>query len=383
MTYPRFHLRAWTVLLDWMNTTHTTQNIKKAILPLLLIACSACSTTPQTLYAWSSGTKVNNSQIQKIVEDETKSAQQALNPKGIYVVVAEPVSGRILAMGGWRKTHFPELNSKKEWPCYVMFEPGSTFKPVVVVATLEKGKITPSTHIFCENGLFHFGGKSIKDHFPAGDLTYYEILSKSSNIGAAKMSLLLKDEDFYHFMRKFGFGEKTGISIPMEMGGFINPPGKWDPLTKTRIAFGQCIAVTPLQLTMAYCALCNGGKLMKPVIGEEKPRFVGRVCSTSTANRVKKALDVTASPAGTAPLAYVEGLKVGGKTGTAQAMSESRGYLSDKCWTAFVGFFPLSHPRYVITVVVDEADLPPEKNYGDHVAAQIFQQIAARIHEAE
>jgi cell division protein FtsI/penicillin-binding protein 2 len=317
-----------------------------------------------------------NEQIRKIVAEEAKDAETTLHPKGLSIIVAEPTTGRIVAMHGYSKSS-PMRSSG--WSCWNILEPGSTFKPVVVVAALEKGTVTPKTKIFCENGLFHYGGKSIKDHHASGDLTYDEILSKSSNIGAAKISLMLKDEDYYEYVCRFGFGKKTGISVPHEIDGLVLPPSRWDKLTKTRMAFGQSVAVTPIQLTMAYCALANGGKLMKPVVDNERPKVVRRVCSEKTADMVKNALKKVVSPEGTAPLARVEGVSVVGKTGTAQAISQKGAYLQDQYWTMFAGFFPVDHPKYVITVVVDEADLPPEKNYGGLVAAPIFRKIATRI----
>jgi cell division protein FtsI/penicillin-binding protein 2 len=295
------------------------------------------------------------------------------------VVVADPKTGKILAMNGWRKNAIPELRNSSEWVGFTMFEPGSTFKPFVVAAALDSGVITPKIKIYCEKGLFHIGGKTIKDHFPAGDLTYDEVLSKSSNIGATKIALMMKDEDFYNSISNFGFGEKTGIAVPLETKGYLRPPSQWDALTKTRNAFGQSIAVTPIQLTMAYCALANGGKLMKPVTGDEKPVFVRRACSAATAERVKNALQKTVSKEGTAPLAHVDGVEVAGKTGTAQAVGPNGAYLTDQYWTMFTGLFPVKNPKYVVTVVVDEASVPPEANYGGLLAAPIFSKIAGKI----
>jgi cell division protein FtsI/penicillin-binding protein 2 len=332
-------------------------------LPLILAGC-ACPWTQSDTKAYP-----QNQPIQKIVDSETKSARESLHPKALYVVVAEPKSGKILALSG---------NASS-----VMFEPGSTFKPVVAVAALDKHVITPKTKINCENGAFTVAGKTIRDHHPSGELTFEEILQYSSNIGASKMALLLKDQDYYDYVRKFGFGDKTGIAVSGEIPGLVNPPAKWDSLTKVRNAFGQSVAVTPLQLTMAYCALANGGKLMKPVIGSEKPVLVRRVCSTETANRVKNALQKTVSANGTAPLAHVEGVTVGGKTGTAQAIAPSGGYYADKYITSFVGYFPVDHPKYVVVVIVDDPVLKPEKNYGGLVAAPIFSNIAGKILASE
>jgi len=303
--------------------------------------------------------------IQRIVDDAVSSAKKALHPKGISVVVAVPKTGRIVATSG----------DVAGW----MFEPGSIFKPMVAASALEKGKITPSTRVFCENGLFFIQGKAIKDHFKSGDLTFAEILSKSSNIGSCKMAALLEDQDYYSAIRRFGFGKKTGISLPGEIPGSVPPPENWDELTKMRTSFGQSIAVTPVQLAMAYCALCNGGKLMRPVIGGEKPALSRRVCSEKTASMVKNALCTTGSDQGNATLPPMEGVTVGGKTGTSQSISTKGRYLADRYRTMCVGFFPVKDPDYVIVVAVDEADLPPEKNYGGLVAAPIFSSIASKI----
>jgi len=328
-------------------------------LTMPLVGC-ACRTNRSEIKAFP-----NNHPIQEITDKAVTEAKNNLNPKGIAVIVAEPISGKILALSG-------EV-------VHNIFEPGSTFKPVVAVAALEKGVITPKTKIFCENGLFHHGGKVIKDHFASGDLSYDQILLKSSNIGASKMALMLKDEDFSKYVRKFGFGEKTGITLSGENPGLVLPSSQWDQLTKARMAFGQNVAVTPMQLTMAYCALANGGVLMRPAIRNENSKIVRRVCSQKTADMVKNALSKVASDEGTAPLARVEGITGGGKTGTAQAMSKNGRYLADQYWTMFAGFFPIDHPKYVIVVVVDEADLPSEKNYGGLVAAPIFAEVATKI----
>jgi cell division protein FtsI (penicillin-binding protein 3) len=347
-------------------------------LPLLLISLllAGCATP----YNGSQKkTCSRNQKIQEITDKAVADAKGTLNPKGMAVVVADPKTGKILSMNGWRKNAIPELRNSSEWVGLTMFEPGSTFKPFVVAAALDRGVITPKSKIYCEKGLFHIVGKTIKDHFPAGDLTYDEILSKSSNIGASKIALIMKDEDFYNSIRNFGFGEKTGIAVPWETKGYLRPPSQWDPLSKTRNAFGQSIAVTPIQLTMAYCALANGGKLMKPVKGDEKAVFVRRACSAATAERIKNALKKSVSKEGTAPLAHVDGVEVAGKTGTAQAVGPKGTYLTDQYWTMFTGIFPADHPKYVITVVVDEADLPQEKNYGGLVAAPIFADIAGKI----
>lgn len=321
-----------------------------------------------------SNNSLAKSGCQKIVDGVVKESMNRLHPKRVIVIVADPSNGEILAVSS--QTHGSNKQTD-DWVTWIN-EPGSTFKPVVVVAALQEGKITPETEINCENGAFPFGGKVIRDHGKYGEMTFDEILMKSSNIGAAKMSMLLKDSVYNDYVHRFRFGTRTGINVKGESAGIVYPVDRWDALTKARMSFGQSVAITPIQLTMAYCALANGGKLMKPVIGDEKPTVVRRVCSKKTADAVKNALAKVASNQGTAPLARVNGITVGGKTGTSQVIAPDGNYAEDQYVTSFAGFFPVEHPRAVCVVVVDQADLPAEQNYGGVVAAPIFAQIAKK-----
>lgn len=161
---------------------------------LLTIALTGCANHTSQI---ASRAYPNNQPIQRITDKALADARKTLNPKGISIVVAEPKTGKILAISDWPywppmaipnpRTGKPDSNL---WTTSKIFEPGSTFKPVVAVAALEKGVITPKSKVYCENGLFHYGGKTIKDHFPLGDATFEEILAKSSNIGASKMALI-------------------------------------------------------------------------------------------------------------------------------------------------------------------------------------------------
>jgi cell division protein FtsI (penicillin-binding protein 3) len=305
-------------------------------------------------------------QIQKITNEIVEASKKKLKPKGLCAIVADPHTGKILALEG---------NAIR-----FLTEPVSTFKPVSVVAGLEEGKITPRTKINCEYGAYNFGKITIKDYIPLGELTYKEVLAQSSNIGITKIAYLLKDEEFYDWSRKFGLGERSGISVPGELPGILNPPFRWSSQTKARMAIGQNIAATPLQIAMAYCALANGGNLMRPVLGQEKTQTIRRVCSKKTANLVKKALQAsTETTSGAARFAQVKGLSVAGSTGTAQAVSDKGEYTPGKYVTMFAGFFPADHPKYVVVVVIDEADLSPRLNYGGLVAAPIFAEIAKKI----
>ena len=347
-------------------------------LPLIITICALAGCAP-TGSKQSAQAHPDAQVIQTIVEEQVKSAKASLRPKAIVVVVAEPKTGKILAIDGYERGNVANRGSSNALAGRLLFEPTSTFKPVVAVAALESGTINPKTKIFCENGSFTHAGQIIRDSRPLGNLTFDEILAASSNIGASKMALTIDDKVYYDCIRKFGFGKKSGLSIPTESGGLVQPPAQWDALTKARMAFGQNVAVTPIQLTMAYCALANGGLLMKPVASDERPKVVRRVCSERTANLVKNALQAIDPEKRTSPSSQEEEVIVGGKTGTARAINSEGGYLPDQIWTMFVGFFPVKDPEYVITVVVDDADLTPDKNYGGLVAAPIFSEIADKI----
>jgi cell division protein FtsI/penicillin-binding protein 2 len=196
----------------------------------------------------------------------------------------------------------------------------------------------------------------------------------------------MSDQSFYDYVRAYGFGEKTGIPIQGEISGMVNPPHRWDKLTKTRMAFGQSIAVTPIQMVMATSAIANGGKLMKPRLvlsdGEEnaveKEAPVREVVSKTTANYIAKALEGVVSAQGTAPLAKVDGYTVAGKTGTAQKIGTHGGYLEGRYIVSFSGFMPAETPRLMGLVIVDDARVGSEANYGGLVAAPVFSRIGGK-----
>src|SRR5437879_8741139 len=147
-----------------------------------------------------------------------------------------------------------------------MMEPASTFKIVTAAAALNEKKERQDTTMFCENGRWNFGGRPLHDHKAYGELSVQDILVKSSNIGAAKLALSVGDQKFYEYIRRFGFGERTGIELPGEISGRIRPPQSWSKISITRIPMGHEIGVTPLQMTVAMAAIANGGKLITPRI---------------------------------------------------------------------------------------------------------------------
>jgi cell division protein FtsI/penicillin-binding protein 2 len=334
--------------------------------------------------------------LQNIVENEIDAAMKEFRPKKATIILMRPQTGEVLAMAN--RPNF-DLNEKgkarpeemKNRAIIDEMEPGSTFKIVSVAAALEEHKVRPDTSIFCENGVFSYGGSKLHDHRPFGDLTVQDILVKSSNIGAAKLAMSVGDQKFYEFMRRFGFGERTGIELPGEISGVIKPPRNWTKISITRMPMGHEVSVTALQMTTAMCVIANGGKLMTPrivksittergeTISTMKPEELRQVISPKTAQQIGTALRGVVSDRGTAAVAAVPGFIIAGKTGTAEKIDPvTHRYERDHFVVSFAGYLPADHPEFVGLVVLDDAQTTPEENFGGKVAGPIFSRIAEK-----
>jgi cell division protein FtsI/penicillin-binding protein 2 len=333
--------------------------------------------------------------MQAILEAELDNAFKELKPDNATGVIVDPKTGEILAMTSRPTFDLNQINTAKHGEMknraiFDMVEPGSTFKIVVASAALSERVVSPKTLIYCENGSFSYGGRILRDHHGYGQMNVHDILMKSSNIGSAKMALMMGDQKFYEYVRRFGFGERTGVALPGEISGLVHPPARWDRLTITRMPMGQSVAVTPLQLVMGMSVIANGGKLMRPQIvksiqdkdGHEilsmKPEVVREVIPSETARFVSGALTEVVSERGTAALARVSGFAVAGKTGTAQKVDSKGGYAAGKYVVSFVGFIPAEDPRFVCLILIDDAKLSSGLNYGGLVAAPIFSRVAEK-----
>src|SRR5438270_324699 len=334
--------------------------------------------------------------LQNIVENEIDAAVREFNPQKATIILMRPQTGEILAMANrpdfdlnQRNTARPE--QMKNRAIIDMMEPGSTFKIVTAAAALNEKKVRPDTTIFCENGRWNFGGRPLHDHKAYGELSVQDILVKSSNIGAAKLALSVGDQKFYEYIRRFGFGERTGVELPGEISGVIRPPQSWSKISITRIPMGHEVGVTPLQMTVAMATIANGGKLITPrivksvtaadgkTIAEFTPQPVRQVISLQTAQQLSNALRGVVSDRGTAAAAAVAGFTIAGKTGTAQKVDPHGGYEHGKYVVSFTGFLPADHPEFVGLVVLDDAKTSkPEQNYGGLIAGPIFARIAEK-----
>lgn len=330
--------------------------------------------------------------IQSIVENEIAEAMKRHSAVSVSSIVARPRTGEILAMG-LLPNYDPNQPGKSPMEFLRnriisdQFEPGSTFKIVVVSAALNDNLIKLTDTFDCENGHFLFHGKVLHDHEPHGVISVENIITKSSNIGSAKIGIRLGEDRLYEYIRAFGFGAKTEIPLGGEQDGSVHPVRRWDKLTISRIPMGQSIAVTPLQMTMAMCAIANEGKLMRPMLVKRlqdgsgqiftqcEPQIVRQVIQPEAARTTVGALKTVVSKDGTAAKARLDHHTVAGKTGTAQKPGIG-GYMPGKYVSSFIGFFPADNPEICISVMLDE---PKNGYYGGQAAAPVFKSIAEQV----
>ena len=265
------------------------------------------------------------------------------------------------------------------------YEPGSTLKALLVAAALDAKQVNETDSIFCEHGAYRVGGHTIHDVHPYGELSVDGVLTKSSNIGAAKIGERLGKERYYDYLWAFGLGQKTSVDLPGEISGALPSLRAWSRIKLVTASFGQGVAVTPLQLACAYAALANEGMLMRPYVVSEVvsntgevvhangPTPIRQVIQPETAQRIRTLLEHVVAPGGTGRRAHVQGFRVAGKTGTSQKHDPRGGYSETGRIASFIGMVPAEQPRLVILAIIDE---PKTATYGGVVAAPVFQAIA-------
>jgi cell division protein FtsI (penicillin-binding protein 3) len=331
--------------------------------------------------------------LQNILESEIEKAVRRWKPLAVSAIIMDPRNGEILALSN-RPTFDPNRpgryspSARRNRAVTDLYEPGSTFKLLMAAAALEERVATLDTRIDCSEGMIVVGGKRIRDHHRNGVLTLKEVIQKSSNVGAVKMALKLGPELLYKYVKRFGFGNKTGVDLTGESGGIVKPPDRWSGSTIGAMAIGYEVMVTPLQILRAYAAVANGGYLVKPHIvskifsvngrilsqvdGPERKRII----SERTAALLREALVSVTKKGGTARKASVDGNTVAGKTGTAYIFDPETGKYSRKDFvSSFVGFVPAKDPLFSIVVVIWK---PKGRHYGGEVAAPVFRNIAEK-----
>jgi cell division protein FtsI/penicillin-binding protein 2 len=332
-----------------------------------------------------------DSVIQHIVESALADGMEAHSPISITGIAMRPGTGEILAMATLpnfdpNKLDASTEDARRNRVIADVAEPGSTFKIVVVSGALNDGTVQLTDSFDCENGHFHFAGRVLHDDHPAGVIPVERIITKSSNIGAAKIGIKMGPARVYDYINSFGFGTRTGIPLQGEVPGIVRPLEKWFKVSIAQIPMGQGISVTRLQMITAMCAIANKGVLMAPmlvdrledrdhnVVAKYAPQRVRQVMTEPAAKLMVQALKTVTSPEGTAPKAALEHFTVAGKTGTAQKFEHGQ-LAHGKYFTSFIGFFPADNPEICISVTMDE---PRHGYYGGQIAAPIFKQIAER-----
>ena len=331
--------------------------------------------------------------IQYIAEKEVEEAVTKARAKSGTVIVLDPQSGAVLALAispRFDPNAVASLTADR-WRNRALtdtYEPGSTMKALVAAAALEEKVMKPSTMLYGENGRMTIANTVIHDHEKLGWMTFAQVIQKSSNIGAAKAGMALGDQRLYRYLQAFGFGQKTEIDLPGEVGGLVKHPKEWGRRSLASISMGQEIGVTPIQMVSAVAALANGGVLMKPYVVSEVrdaqgktlreilPQVKRRVVSPETARTVTSILEGVVTD-GTGTKAAIPGFRVAGKTGTAQKIDPRTGAYSSTLFVgSFVGFVPADNPRLAMIVVIDE---PQGENWGGTVAAPVFRRVGEQV----
>jgi cell division protein FtsI (penicillin-binding protein 3) len=330
--------------------------------------------------------------IQYVAEQELESAVRTYEANGGSAVVVDPNTGEVLALAN-APTFNPndyatsDPESRRDRALTDRFEPGSTMKIFTVAAGLAHKVITPTQAIWCEQGSWTLDGVTLHDTHVSGWLTPTQILAISSNIGAAKIGTTLGEATLHEALRRFGFGEPTGLPVPGEASGVLRSRGRpWVDIETASASFGQGISVTSMQLVMAASAIANGGKLMEPVlvrrmvdgtgavVREDAPHVRREVVPASVARTVAEMMVAVTEGNGTGVEAAIPGFRVAGKTATAQKADPATGkYTADRFTSSFVGFVPAERPRIAVVVTLDE---PALARAGGFVAAPAFRRIA-------
>ena len=321
-----------------------------------------------------------DAKLQYLAYRELKRAVSEHRAKAGGLVVLDALTGEVLALANlpsFNPNNRGQFDPKRTRNRVVvdLFEPGSTLKPFTAAAAIEAGTVSPESVIQTAPGHMTIGKRTIHDAHPQGALTVTQVIQKSSNIGAAKMALALPSETLWTLFHRVGFGTPPRSEFPGEVSGRLRAHASWRPIEQATMSYGHGISVSLLQLARAYSIFTSDGEL-KPVtlIKRESPAEGAPVISAQTARAVRNMLELAVQPGGTAPRAQVTGYRVAGKTGPARKI-EGKGYAIGKYIASFVGFAPVSSPRLIVAVMIDEPGAG--QYYGGAVAAPVFSRVTA------
>jgi len=316
--------------------------------------------------------------LQFLAHRELKAAVEQNRAKGGSMVILDARTGEVLAL-----VNQPDYNPNnraqvtggqtRNRSITDLFEPGSTMKPFTVAAALESGIVTPTTMIQTAPGTMTIGGWTISDSSPHGLLSVAQVIQKSSNVGSAKIMLSMPAERMGTFYRELGLGAVPQTGFPGEARGTVRPWSQWRPIEQATMSYGHGLSVSLLQLARAYTIFTTGGQLLPLSLQRRDVQPIGkRLISAGTARDVTAMMELAVLPGGTAPRAQVPGFRVAGKTGTAHK-AEGGGYADHKYVSSFVGFGPVSDPRLIVAVMIDE----PQglKYFGGDVGGPVFSSV--------
>ena len=332
-------------------------------------------------------------QIQSIMERELDQAMVKFQADDIIAIAMDPTNGEILGMAS-RPSYEPDKYRdvdpqvyNRNLPIWMTYEPGSTFKIITLAAALEEKKVNLKTDFFFDPGFIEVGGARLRCWKKGGhgSQSFLEVVQNSCNPGFVTLGNRLGKEKLFSYIKNFGFGTKTGIDLGGEENGIMFKMSQVGPVELATTAFGQGVSVTPIQQITAVSAAINGGTLYKPhvaknwinpetgeVVESVQPEVVRKVISDNTSKQVREALESVVAK-GTGKNAFIDGYRVGGKTGTAQKVINGR-YSPNEHIVSFVGFAPADDPKIVVYVAVDN---PQGIQFGGVVAAPIVHNIMA------
>lgn len=316
-----------------------------------------------------------NRDLQEICDRALARATDSLKATGGDIVVMNPFTGEVLAMASRREDRNTFANTAVSEP----FEPGSTLKPFIAAALLERNRARPDEMIDTFGGEMVLHGRRIVDDKKSLSLSLADVIRYSSNVGIVRFADRLTPREKFETLRDLGLGIPTGVPLPAEADGTLRDPSRWNRTSPASMVLGYELAVTPLQLVAAYGAIANGGALMEPHLVKEirtaggdlvyraRPRVVRRVLSPGVAREVQRML-LAVVEGGTAMRADLATYQIGGKSGTARRTVEGKGYVEGNYTASFVGLFPVDKPQYVVLVKLDS---PRGAYYGGEIAAPV------------
>jgi cell division protein FtsI (penicillin-binding protein 3) len=331
--------------------------------------------------------------IQHIAEEELHAAVKEQNAESGAVIIMNPYTGEILALANEPSFNPNVYKQYSAWrwknrAIQDYYEPGSTFKPVVASAALDRNLVDPDDEFDCQHGSISVNGHIMKDHKPFGVLTFRQIIQKSSNVGTIKIGMIVGPQSLFQYATAFGFGKRTGIDLPGEAPGIFRPPSRWSAISIGAVSIGQEIGVTPIQVLRMMSAISNGGYL-------PTPHCVSKISDSSGALKqtvfpqpqalpirheaiatLQTFVEAVVDEGGSGLQAEIPGYSVAGKTGTAQVIGASHTYADGGYIASFVGYVPATKPAFAMIALIRG---PKKEHYGGRVAAPLFRKIGQQV----